>query len=112
MDLGLEGRVALVTGSYRGTGAGIARMLAVEGATVLVHEFEPGQAEETVGAISEAGGGCRAVTGDIRTDEGTAALVTEVRETVRRVDIVVNNFGVAEGRDWSHVRYRELARQL
>jgi 3-oxoacyl-[acyl-carrier protein] reductase len=101
MDLGLEGRVALVTGSYRGTGAGIARMLAVEGATVLVHEFERGQAEETVGAINEAGGGCRAVTGNIRTEEGTAALVTEVRETVGRVDIVVNNFGVAEGRDWT-----------
>ena len=101
MDLGLQGRVALVTGSYRGTGAGIARMLAVEGTTVLVHGFEPGQAEETVGAISEAGGGCRAVTGDIRTEDGTAALVSEVRETVGRVDIVVNNFGVADGRDWT-----------
>ena len=43
MDLGLDGKVALVTGSYRGTGAGIARMLAAEGATVLVHGFEPGQ---------------------------------------------------------------------
>ncbi len=60
-----------------------------------------GKPEETVGAINEAGGGCRAVTGNIRTEEGTAALVTEVRETVGRVDIVVNNFGVAEGSDWT-----------
>ena len=47
MDLGLDGKVALVTGSYRGTGAGIARVLAAEGATVLVHGLEPGQADDT-----------------------------------------------------------------
>ena len=53
MDLGLEGKVALVTGSYRGTGTGIARMLAHEGATVLVHGLEPGQAEAAVATIGE-----------------------------------------------------------
>ena len=63
MDLGLDGKVALVTGSYRGTGAGIARMLAAEGATVLVHGLEPGQADETVSEIREAGGRCHAVDG-------------------------------------------------
>ena len=55
MDLGLDGKVALVTGSYRGTGAGIARVLAAEGATVLVHGLEPGQADGTVRAITDAG---------------------------------------------------------
>jgi 3-oxoacyl-[acyl-carrier protein] reductase len=100
MDLGLGGRGALVTGSYRGTGAGIARMLAAEGATVLVHGLEPGQTDETVAAITEAGGRCIAVTGDIRTEAGTAALVAAVREAGERVDIVINNYGVAEGRDW------------
>lgn len=101
MDLGLDGKVALVTGSYRGTGAGIARMLAADGATVLVHGLEHGQADETVSVITEAGGRCRAVTGDIRTEHGTAALVTEVRAAVGQVDIVVNNYGVAVGHDWS-----------
>ena len=37
MDLGLGERFALVTGGWRGTGAGIAAVLAAEGATVLVH---------------------------------------------------------------------------
>lgn len=100
MDLGLEGKVALVTGSFRGTGAGIARVLADEGATVLVHGLEPGQADGTVRAVTEAHGRCHAVVGDLRTEQGTAALVTDVRNTIDRVDIVINNYGIAEGSDW------------
>ena len=75
MDLGLDGKVALVTGSYRGTGAGIARMLAAEGATVLVHGLEPGQTDATVSSITDAGGVGHAVVGDIRTEAGTESLV-------------------------------------
>jgi 3-oxoacyl-[acyl-carrier protein] reductase len=100
MDLGLEGRVALVTGSFRGTGAGIARVLADEGATVLVHGLEAGQADGTVRAITEANGHCHAVVGDLRTEDGTAELVADVRDAVDRVDIVINNYGVADGSDW------------
>jgi 3-oxoacyl-[acyl-carrier protein] reductase len=100
MDLGLDGKVALVTGSYRGTGAGIARVLAAEGATVLVHALEPGQADGTVQTIADAGHRCRPVVGDLRTEAGTATLVAAVREATGTVDIVVNNYGVAEGSDW------------
>lgn len=100
MDLGLDAKVALVTGSYRGTGAGIARVLAAEGATVLVHGLEPGQADETARSIRDVGGRCHVVTGNFRTETGTVALVEEVRAAVPRVDIVVNNYGVPEGSDW------------
>jgi len=100
MDLGLDGKVALVTGSYRGTGAGIARVLAAEGATVLVHGLEPGQADGTVQTITDAGHRCRPVVGDLRTEAGTATLVAGVREGTGTVDIVVNNYGIAEGSDW------------
>ena len=81
MDLGLTDKVALVTGSYRGTGAGIARALAAEGAVVLVHGLEPGQADETAASILVAGDRALTVTGDIRTEEGTAAMVADVRAT-------------------------------
>jgi 3-oxoacyl-[acyl-carrier protein] reductase len=100
MDLGLDGKVALVTGSYRGTGAGIARVLAAEGATVLVHGLVPGQTDGTVDEINAAGGACHPVIGDIRTEAGTAELERNVRAAVGRVDIVVNNYGIAEGSDW------------
>jgi 3-oxoacyl-[acyl-carrier protein] reductase len=100
MDLGLQGKVALVTGSYRGTGAGIVRALATEGATVLVHGLEAGQAEGTLRAITEANGRGHAVVGDLRSELGTAALVADVRRQVDHVDIVINNYGVPEGSDW------------
>ena len=70
MDLGLAGRVALVTGSYRGTGAGIAEVLAREGASVLVHGFEVGQADPVVERLRGAGLEADAVVGDISGDSG------------------------------------------
>src|SRR5689334_21576483 len=100
MDLGLDGRVALVTGSWRGTGAGIARVLAAEGATVLVHGLELGQADSIVAALVDSGGQAHAVHGDIRTDDGAAELVGSVEGVIDRVDIVINNYGVADGTTW------------
>ena len=100
MNLGLEGRIALVTGSYRGTGAGIARVLAAEGATVLVHGLEPGHADGTVADIATTGGRAYPVVGDIRTEAGTDDLLAAVHHVVATVDIVINNYGVAEGSDW------------
>lgn len=100
MDLGLVDRVALVTGAWRGTGAGIARSLAAEGAVVLVHSLEPGGADEVASAIVAGGGRAHPVVGDIRTDEGTAELVRSVRSVCSRIDIIVNNYGVADGTTW------------
>jgi len=100
VDLGLSGRVALVTGAYRGTGVGVVHALAAEGATVLVQGHEPGQADATVAALTAAGGRATAVVGDIRTEAGTVALVDAVHALGLRVDIVVNNYGVPEGSDW------------
>ncbi len=99
MDLGLEGRAALVTGSYRGTGAGIAGVLAREGARVLVHGLEPGQAEAVVEALRRVGGDATPVVGDVRSDAGAARLARDCADA-GPVDILVNNYGLAEGGGW------------
>ncbi len=96
MDLALRGRVALVTGSYRGTGAGIARVLAREGASVVVHGFEREAAERVAAEIERGGGQARAVTGDLLSDAGAEDLAAQAGE----VDVLVNNYGVAEGGSW------------
>ena len=93
MDLQLSGKRVLVTGSYRGTGAGLARVLAAEGATVWVHGFETEPTDATAMAIRESGHDAHVVVGDIRTDEGAR----DVAATVGEIDILVNNYGVAEG---------------
>jgi NAD(P)-dependent dehydrogenase (short-subunit alcohol dehydrogenase family) len=94
MDLSLNGKTALVTGSSRGTGLIIAAHLAREGATVYVHGLEPGQAQA---AVDDIGVGIP-VKGDIRTDAGAAMLFGELP---RALDILVNNYGAASRGSWS-----------
>ena len=69
MDLGLEERVALVTGAWRGTGRGIATVLAEEGAHVWLHGFDAALAEREAAALRAEGCDVRAVTGDIAMGE-------------------------------------------
>ncbi|WP_062430799.1 SDR family NAD(P)-dependent oxidoreductase [Herbidospora daliensis] len=85
MDLQLTGKRALVTGSTGGLGAEIARTLAAEGVTVVVHGRDRARAE----ALAEEIGGTVAI-GDLATDEGADA----VAEAAKEVDILVNNLGV------------------
>lgn len=95
MKLGLNNRTALVTGSHRGTGQIIAKQLLEEGATVLVHGLQPGQAEASV---EEIGGGI-AVSGDITRDDGADALAQLCAD--HQVDILINNYGTADPGSWS-----------
>lgn len=97
MDLGLTGRTALITGSYRGTGAGIAQVLASEGAEVIVHGFASGQPDETVASIVDAGGQARDLIADLDTDEG----VESIRDELEAVDVLVNNYGTPSRSSWT-----------
>lgn len=95
MQLELEGSTALVTGSYRGTGQIIAKALIDEGADVWVHGLEPGQAEAAVETL----GGGEPVTGDIRTTEGSEALIDAMKGATP--DTLINNYGAAERGSWT-----------
>ncbi|GAB3166571.1 SDR family NAD(P)-dependent oxidoreductase [Amycolatopsis stemonae] len=93
MDLGITGRRALVTGSSAGLGAAIARLLAAEGAAVVVHGRDATRAGKVAAEIGAAG----VAIGDLSTDEGAAAVAA----AAGNVDILVNNAGSYDHLSWS-----------
>ncbi len=99
MELQLQGKRALVTGSNSGIGAGIAMTLAGEGATVVIHGRDGQRCEEIAGQIRAAGGEAHIATGDVATEAGCDHVRDIVMSELGGVDILVNNAG---GRASSH----------
>ncbi len=91
----LTGKVAIVTGASKGIGAGIARGLAAEGASVVVnYASSKSGADAVVAAIVEAGGTAVAVGGDVSTTAGAQGIVDAAIRNYGRLDVLVNNSGV------------------
>lgn len=91
----LTGRVAVVTGSNRGIGFGIARGLAGAGATVVVSGRTAGANADAVKRIETEGGRALAVEADIEDEAACRALCEQAAARLGRLDILVNNAGVA-----------------
>lgn len=93
MDLQLNGRRALVTGSSSGIGAGIARVLAAEGAIVAIHGRDAERAHIVADEIIKTGGKAIVILGDLATEEGTTQVADALMAELGGVDILVNNAG-------------------
>jgi 3-oxoacyl-[acyl-carrier protein] reductase len=93
----LTGKVAVVTGASKGIGAGIAKALAAEGASVVVnYASSKAGAEAVVAAITKAGGKAVAVGGDVSKAADAQGIIDGAIKHFGRLDILVNNSGVYE----------------
>jgi NAD(P)-dependent dehydrogenase (short-subunit alcohol dehydrogenase family) len=94
MDMHLANKTALVTGSSSGIGASIARTLAKEGVTVVLHGRSEKRTNEVAEAIRAEGAIAHVALGDLSTDGGAAAVVEATRSALHSApEILVNNAG-------------------
>jgi 3-oxoacyl-[acyl-carrier protein] reductase len=92
----LEGKVALITGSVRGTGAGIARVFASEGAHVVLNQVhDEGNPQQVLDTIRGQGGQAICVKADIGDEAQVKAMVQQAESAFGQVDILVNNYAAS-----------------
>ena len=120
IDLGLEGKVAIVTGSGGGIGREIALSLANEGVSIVVNDIgvsltgdggslQP--AEETCGLITQKGGKAISDNNSVTTWDSAKKIVENAMDNFGKIDIVVNNAGILrdtifhkmDPKDWNEV---------
>ncbi len=101
----LAGKVAIVTGGTRGIGLAIARLLAEDGASVVVSGRDAARLDAAVKELESLGAPAMAVAADAAKREDADRLVEATRERFGRIDVLVNNAGIT--RDQLLVRMKD-----
>ena len=94
--MGLQGKIALVTGASRGLGEGAARALAKDGAAVMLLARDGDLAQKVAGEIVDAGGTAEALACDVSDYPSVERAVADTRQRLGGLDILINNAGVIE----------------
>jgi NAD(P)-dependent dehydrogenase (short-subunit alcohol dehydrogenase family) len=94
MDLGITGKVALVTGGDSGIGWHTARRLLAEGTTVVISDRDPAKLEAAAAELNAPAGSLFAFAADITEAASLDELHAQVRDTVGDIDILVQSAGI------------------
>ncbi len=112
MDLGLRGKVAIVTGGSRGIGRAIALGLAGEGCDVAISARGQAGLDQTVADLRALGVRALGVAGDMTRRADVERLVRETVATLGGVDILVNNVGGSRGGRFSETTEEQFAEAM
>jgi 3-oxoacyl-[acyl-carrier protein] reductase len=109
----LSNKVAIVTGASKGIGAGIAKALAAEGASVVVNYSSSKEgADRVVKDIAGKGGKAVAVQGDVSKASDVQRLFAETKKAYGRLDVLVNNAGIYEFAPLGEITEEQFHRQF
>jgi 3-oxoacyl-[acyl-carrier protein] reductase len=103
VDLGIAGKVALVTAATKGIGLAVAQALASEGARVAV----VARTEVDVRRVADSLGGL-GIAADVTTEDGRKRSVEQTQQGLGPIDILVNNYGARAGTSWKDTGPSEL----
>ncbi len=101
MDLGLSGKVAVITGGSSGLGFAAAQAIAAEGAHVVICARGAEQLQRAVEQLrsGSTGGKVEGVVADVSTEDGVRKVIDGAIASLGRLDVLVNNVGSAKGAD-------------
>jgi NAD(P)-dependent dehydrogenase (short-subunit alcohol dehydrogenase family) len=95
----LQGKIAIVTGASHGIGRSIAEMFAAEGARTVLVARRAALLEEVAAGIKTKGGEALALPADLTREDDIVELFATVQKTFGRLDVLVNNAGIATHRE-------------
>ncbi|MFG3613865.1 SDR family NAD(P)-dependent oxidoreductase [Rummeliibacillus stabekisii] len=103
----LQGKVAIITGAANGMGAAEARLFAKEGAKVVATDLNEEKLNEVVADVKAAGGEITGIKQNVASEEEWKAVVAKTVELYGKVDVLVNNAGVAMSKNFATMEMDE-----
>jgi NAD(P)-dependent dehydrogenase (short-subunit alcohol dehydrogenase family) len=98
----VEGKVAVVTGGALGLGKATCQVLAKEGATVAVTDILPEEGQQLTKEMESSGGDARFWALDTSSEDQVKQVFSEIRHTFGKIDVLVNNAGIAGANKPTH----------